>query len=79
MDAIQPRAGFPRPYRLCDLNKNTVFGIVSNGAVWPFGKLNLDIFTQNKTFYTIQDMERLFAAFNYVFQQCELQLDRPAT
>ncbi|MBD2196180.1 MULTISPECIES: hypothetical protein [Calothrix] len=59
--------------------KNTVFGIVSNGAVWQFGKLNLDIFTQNKTFYTIQDMERLFAAVNYVFQQCELQLDRPVT
>jgi len=59
--------------------KNTVFGIVSNGAVWQFGKLNLDIFTQNKTFYTIQDMEQLFAAVNYVFQQCELQLDNQAT
>lgn len=59
--------------------KNTVFGIVSNGAVWQFGKLNLDIFTQNKTFYTIQDMERLFAAVNYVFQQCELQLAHPIT
>jgi hypothetical protein len=58
--------------------ENTVFGIVSNGAVWQFGKLNLDIFTQNKTFYTIQDIERLFAAVNYVFQQCELQLDNQA-
>jgi hypothetical protein len=46
-----------------------------NGAVWQFGKLNLDIFTQNKTFYTIQDLDQLFAAVNYVFQQCELQLD----
>lgn len=55
--------------------EKTIFGIVSNGAVWQFGKLNLDIFTQNKTFYTIQDLEQLFAAVNYVFQQCELQLD----
>lgn len=55
--------------------EKTIFGIVSNGAVWQFGKLKLDIFTQNKTFYTIQDLERLFAAVNYVFQQCDLQLD----
>lgn len=55
--------------------EKTIFGIVSNGAVWQFGKLNLDIFTQNKTFYTIQDLEQLFASVNYVFQQCELQLD----
>ncbi|MBD2609474.1 hypothetical protein H6G81_34540 [Scytonema hofmannii FACHB-248] len=56
--------------------EKTIFGIVSNGAVWQFGKLSLDIFTQNKTFYTIQDLEQLFAAVNYVFQQCELQLDK---
>jgi hypothetical protein len=55
--------------------EKTIFGIVSNGAVWQFGKLNIDIFTQNKTFYTIQDLEQLFASVNYVFQQCELQLD----
>jgi hypothetical protein len=59
--------------------KNTIFGIVSNGAVWQFGKLTLDIFTQSKTFYTIQDIERLFAAVNYVFQQCELQSDNQAS
>jgi hypothetical protein len=55
--------------------EKTIFGIVSNGAIWQFGKLSLDIFTQNKTFYTIQDLEQLFAAVNYIFQQCELQLD----
>ncbi len=52
-----------------------IFGIVSNGAVWQFGRLVSDIFTQNKTFYTIQELEKLFAAVNYVFQQCDLQLD----
>lgn len=61
--------------RLNSESEQTIFGIVSNGAVWQFGKLNLDIFTQNKIFYTIQDLERLFAAVNYVFQQCDLQLD----
>src|ERR671933_1058377 len=61
------------------LNKDadqTVFGIVSNGAIWQFGKLILDNFTQNKIFYTIQELERLFAAINYVFRQCEAQLDK---
>jgi hypothetical protein len=42
--------------------------------MWQFGKLKLEMFTQNKFFYTIQDLERLFAAVNYVFKQCELQL-----
>ncbi|QLE59461.1 hypothetical protein [Nostoc sp. TCL26-01] len=59
--------------------ENILFGIVTNGAMWQFGKLNLDIFTQNKTFYTIQDLEQLFAAVNYVFKQCELQLDNQLT
>lgn len=53
-----------------------IFGVVSNGAIWQFGQLISDNFTQNKRFYTIQDLERLFAAVNYVFQQCELQLEQ---
>ncbi|NEP19536.1 MAG: hypothetical protein F6J97_22030, partial [Leptolyngbya sp. SIO4C1] len=53
----------------------TVFGIVSNGRVWQFGQLKEASFTENKQFYTIQDLEQLFAAVNYVFQQCEQQLE----
>ncbi|MFP4103124.1 hypothetical protein [Coleofasciculus sp.] len=53
-----------------------IFGVVSNGAIWQFGQLISDEFTQNKRFYTIQDLDRLFAAVNYVFQQCELQLEQ---
>ncbi len=61
--------------RLNDEPNQHIFGIVSNGVVWQFGRFVSDIFTQNKTFYTIQDLEKLFAAVNYVFQQCDLQLD----
>ena len=60
--------------RLNNEPEQTIFGSVSNGAMWQFGKLKLEMFTQNKIFYTIQDLERLFAAVNYVFKQCELQL-----
>jgi len=52
-----------------------IFGIVSNGKDWEFGKLEKDSFTQNKNRYLIQDLDRLFAAVNYVFQKCESQLN----
>jgi len=54
----------------------TVFGIVSNGDRWQFGKLETNIFTRNKAYYTIQELDKLFAAVNYIFQQCELQLNQ---
>lgn len=52
-----------------------LFGIVSNGGTWQFGKLEKEVFTRNTTFYSIQEIDKLFAAVNYVFQQCELQLN----
>jgi hypothetical protein len=52
-----------------------VFGIVSNGERWQFGKLEKDVFTRNATFYSIQEIDKLFAAVNYLFQECELQLN----
>lgn len=61
--------------RINDDLKKTIFGIVSNGKVWQFGKLNADIFTRSRNFYTIQELDKLFAAVNYIFQQCELQIN----
>ncbi|MEB3182362.1 MAG: hypothetical protein VKL59_25495 [Nostocaceae cyanobacterium] len=61
--------------RLNEKPEQDVFGIVSNGGVWQFGKLKANVFTRNQTFYTIQDLDKLFAAINYVFQQCEFLLD----
>lgn len=53
----------------------TIFGITSNGDRWQFGKLEGEHFTRNITFYTIQELDQLFNAVNYIFQQCELQLE----
>ncbi|NMG18016.1 hypothetical protein [Brasilonema bromeliae] len=61
--------------RLNDEFQITIFGIVSNGDRWQFGKLEAEVFTRNITFYTIQEIDKLFAVVNYVFQQCELQLN----
>ncbi|MEB3230119.1 MAG: hypothetical protein VKJ64_03855 [Leptolyngbyaceae bacterium] len=60
------------------LNENEqlmVFGITSNGDRWQFGKLEQTQFILNKTFYTIQELDSLFAAVNYIFQQCEQSLN----
>jgi hypothetical protein len=61
--------------RLNDELKVTIWGIVSNGKTWQFGKLEEDIFTMNVSPYTIYELDKLFAAVNYVFQQCESQLN----
>ncbi|HLO83538.1 MAG TPA: hypothetical protein VK203_00815 [Nostocaceae cyanobacterium] len=55
-------------------NKIVIFGIVSNGDRWQFGKLESDTFTRNSTYYTIQELDKLFSAVNFIFQQCEIQL-----
>jgi hypothetical protein len=35
-----------------------------------------DVFTRNKNLYMIQDLDKLFAAVNYIFQQCELKIQK---
>jgi hypothetical protein len=52
-----------------------IFGIVSNGDRWQFGKLESEIFTRNSTYYTIQEIDKLFGAVNFIFQQCQAQLN----
>ena len=61
--------------RINDDLEKTVFGIVSNGKIWQFGKLNVDIFTRSRNLYTIEELDKLFAAVNYIFQQSELQIN----
>lgn len=51
-----------------------VFGIVTNGMTWQFGKLEADVFTRNITPYSIFKLEPLFEVVNYLFQQCTVQL-----
>ncbi|WP_445176128.1 hypothetical protein [Microcoleus sp.] len=65
--------------RLNENSEQEVFGIVSNGDRWQLGKLKSNVFTRNQMFYTIQELDKLFAAINYVFQQCELLLDAEPT
>lgn len=61
--------------RLNGESKIIIFGIVSNGVTWQFGKLEGDKFTRNITPSTIYELDKLFAAVNFVFQQSEIQLN----
>lgn len=58
-------------------SEQIIFGSVTNGKLWQFCKLHLDVFTSNQTFYTIQDLDRLFAATNFLVKQCEQQIELP--
>lgn len=62
--------------RINDDFASDIFGIVSNGKIWQFGKLIADVFTRNRNLYVIQDLDKLFAAVNYIFQQCELKIEK---
>ncbi|NEO45163.1 MAG: hypothetical protein F6K55_13940 [Moorea sp. SIO4A3] len=61
--------------KLNDQSEQTIFGIVSNGQVWQFGKLKGNLYTREINNYTISDLERLYSAINYVFSQCKLELE----
>ncbi len=52
----------------------TIWGIVTNGITWEFGKLEDQKFTHHPAPCSIFDLDKLFAVVNYIFQQCETQL-----
>ncbi len=45
-----------------------VYGIVSDGTWWQFGKLVADAFTQNRTSFSIDNLPDLFGAINAIFK-----------
>jgi hypothetical protein len=51
-----------------------LFGIVSNGEIWEFGKLDGEHFTKHLDVYPLCYLDKLCAAINYLLEQCELQL-----
>jgi hypothetical protein len=45
-----------------------VYGIVTDGNLWQFGKLIADVFTKHRDDYTIGDWARLFGALHFILQ-----------
>lgn len=53
------------------LNRNmrlVVYGIVTDGKLWEFGKLQGNVFTKNIESYTVDYLAKLFGALNAIFQ-----------
>jgi hypothetical protein len=56
--------------KLNEKPQQSVYGIVTNGEIWQFGNLLGQTFTQERRSYTIDDLETLMAALNFLFQSC---------
>jgi hypothetical protein len=60
------------------LNENpaqTIFGIVSNGKTWELGQLHELSFIKNLKTYGLSDLDLLFSALHYIFEQCRLVVE----
>jgi len=51
-----------------------IYGIVSTGMFWEFGKLVQDIFTKHSFSYSIAEPQKVFGILDFVFEQCEKQI-----
>lgn len=56
-----------------DLTKK-LFGVVSNGKLWEFGVLEAEIFTKNRKYYVLDNLEELLGAVNFLFSESAAQL-----
>ena len=52
----------------------TVYGIVSTGIIWEFGKLKQNVFTRDPLAYTIAHPQKVLGILDYIFDACEKQL-----
>ena len=48
-----------------------VYGIVTDGNLWQFGKLTADVFIQDPENFTIDQLSRLYGALNSIIQLIE--------
>lgn len=56
----------------------TVFGCVSNGLLWQFGRLHERSFLQEMRSWVLSDLPGLFAAWNYIFAEAKAKALAPA-
>jgi hypothetical protein len=61
------------------INQNAeivVYGIVSTGMVWEFGKLTGNVFVKHPLAYSINEPERVLGLLDFIFAECEKQIER---
>ncbi len=50
-----------------------IYGCVSSGDMWQFGKLEAKVFTREFRRYVLSDLSELFAGWNYILAQAKKQ------
>jgi hypothetical protein len=53
-----------------------IFGIVTNGETWEFGKLNESTMIRHPLPYTISESAKLFGALTFVMEECYKQVQK---
>ncbi|MCP4111865.1 MAG: hypothetical protein GY749_41115 [Desulfobacteraceae bacterium] len=53
----------------------TIYGIVTTGEFWQFGKLEGKVFTEHILPASIDNPEKLFGILDYIFGKCEQQVN----
>ena len=48
-----------------------IYGIVSNGDVWQFAKLQKNVFYEYETILTLRPLSTLFGVLTYVLEECK--------
>jgi hypothetical protein len=48
-----------------------IYGIVTDGQVWQFGKLEHSLYTYNEKLYTLDDLAELMGALDYIYEQLQ--------
>ena len=54
--------------------KYTLFGIVTNGEQWEFAQFDGKNLIRNTVAFSVFDLNRLYAALDFIFQQCQQQV-----
>ncbi len=66
---------------LCRINRKAdhygfqLYGIVTDGKLWEFGKLAKNMFFRNAEGYTVHHLAKLFGAVDYIFRSSLKKLD----
>ena len=61
------------------INQNediVIYGIVSTGIFWEFGKLAGNVFTKHTSAYSISEPEKVLGLLDFIFSECEKQIER---
>ena len=59
-------------------SQRTIYGGVSDGFIWRFGKIQGSIFARNSQEYSLTHLDELLAALNHLLSLCKEQILSPA-